>query len=415
MQYSLQKVDDFPDVYSSWNSSSSAPCDRRFSRAAREVLRKHLLRTIFRDLERVERHVAFSSGYEDETVHILLGRWLTSIPSSYSLDSIETAQESCPLLPQQDIYKEDDAQTRHVYIPSLPGGVNKNLKIAYPQTVLKYRRRHGADDRNNKNHPGYWLQCGYCLKTFISQFYLDIHLTTHHGQAQQDKVCPARQWCKLVGMSNCHHQALHDEPFYDRGSAGWGKDSSSAMIHHKWTKIAHSIPCSVAQLRNDCQSVLVTCGFLDPNGDAQDDDDDNWAPTSHHGKLAYRFCQTLTCPPQQNLWQFLEDEAYDFFLGLTSTTSIPSAVSFEAQWESLWRREANHHTILFSWMGIMVLLLLSFWILRTMLVAARRGVLPARNAIPPGQRLLYKRGSQYRTSTTGRSGMTGPRTRPKQD
>jgi hypothetical protein len=396
---------EFPDLYTSWNDTKSVTCDRRLSRAAREVLRQHLLHSVFRELEHVERDEK-PFGYEnrDETAHNLLERWLTVIPN---WDRDNTTKEKCILHPQrQDLYHNDDAQTRHVYIQSLPGGFAKNLKIAYPQSVLKYRR-------TSEEYPSlHWYQCGYCGKTFVSQFYLDVHLTTHHfhDDPAPGIICPAIEWCKLVGIANCHHQALQDEPFYDRGR-GWGRDAATTMIQHKWSKITHSVPCSVQQLRQDCESVLASCGLLDPDEAKYD----HGAPTSRHTEMtAVSFCHALTCPPQQNLWHYFEEEAHGYLIGLTSTTSIPSVMSFRAQWETIWRTETEHHNSLSSWIGITVLGLLLLWILNKAFITTNVSVSSKRTSIPSGQRLLYKKGSQYR-AISSKNSATKRRTRIKLD
>jgi hypothetical protein len=407
-KYSMQvyfPLIELPDVYTSWNDDkSAASCDRRLSRAAREFLRRHLLHTVFRDLERVERDLkSFASNENwDESAHTLLERWVASIPN---VGNANGTKEKCPLY--QDLYRDDDALTKHVYVQSLPGGVAKNLKIAYPQSVLKYS--HTSDETKNPNFHLY--QCGYCGKTFITQFYLDVHLTTHHfhNESAPDMVCPATEWCKLVGMANCHHQAVQAEPFYDRGSSSL-RDVSTALIQHKWSKVAHSVPCSVQQLRKDCESILASCGLLSPHEDKDYDRD----PTTQQNEMtAVLFCQALTCPPQQNLWNYFEEEAHGYLLGLTSTTSIISAASFRSQWETIWRAETEHHDSLFSWMGITVVGFLVTWILKNAVVAAKMSIYPARS-IPSGQRLLHKKRSQYQ-SIASRNSVAKRRNRIKID
>jgi Zinc finger, C2H2 type len=380
------KLQDFPDVFTSWNDTS-VPCDRRLSRAARKVVKRHILQSVFRHLGEMK------TVGDKSSVHDLLQQWLASILAS------QHDRENCPLAPDRDMYKEDEIQTHFVYIQSLPGGFQRNLKVAYPQYVLNYRR--DGNDLKDR-HPGYWYQCGYCGKTFVSQYYLDLHMATkHHSsssrQTHQHKACPATAWCKLVGMANCHQQALLDEPYYDRGSGGWDDGAASKMIQHKWSKISHSIPCSTQQLQSDCRSILSSCGLMDLQDNTQDDD---WVSTPPHTETAKQFCQTLTCPLQQSLWHYFEDEAHDFLLGLTSTTLIPSVASFQAHWESTWRREADHHSNLFTWTGTTVLTLLCVWILHKMLVATNKrwSSTSKRNSIPSGQRLLHKRGNNYRPS-----------------
>jgi hypothetical protein len=398
---------ELPDFSTSWNETKSAPCDRRLSRAAREFLRRHLLHTAFWDLKHVQRDVEpFRYENSNETVHTLLERWLAKMPS---LASDETTKSECLLHPhKQDLYRDDDAQTQHIHVQSLPGGLRKNLKIAYPQSVLK----HGRTSDETKHASLHWFQCAFCGKIFITQFYLDVHLTTHHPHNDQASgmVCPAIEWCKLVGMANCHHQALQDEPLYDRG-IGSGSDAFTAMIQHKWSKISHSVPCSVQQLHEDCESILSSCGLLEHF----EDNHHHLAPTLQHTNMTeVSFCRTLSCPPQQTLWNFFEEEAHGYLLGFTWTTSILSLASFRAQWEAIWRAETEHQSILFSWRGITVLVFLLLWILTKAFVAPPLRVSSARTTIPSGQRLLYKRGSHYR-AIAPRNSATKKRTRIKCD
>jgi hypothetical protein len=165
------------------------------------------------------------------------------------------------------------------------------------------------------------------------------------------------------------------------------------MIQHKWSKIAHSVPCSLHQLHEDCESMLSSCGLLEHFVDNHN----HLAPTLQHTKLTeVSFCGTLTCPPQHTLWNFFGEEIHGYLLGFTSTTSIPSLASFRAQREAIWRAETEHRIILFSWRGITVLGFLLFWILTKVFMAAPLRVSSARTTIPTGRRLLYKSGSQYR-------------------
>jgi hypothetical protein len=146
----------------------------------------------------------------------------------------------------------------------------------------------------------------------------------------------------------------------------------------------------VQQLHEDCESILSSCGLLEHF----EDNHHHLAPTLQHTNMSeVSFCRTLSCPPQQTLWNFFGEEVHGTLLGFTSTTSISSLASFRAQWEAIWRAETEHQIILFSWRGITVLGFLLFWILTK---AAPLRVSSARTTIPTGRRLLYKRGSQYR-------------------
>jgi hypothetical protein len=194
----------------------------------------------------------------NETVHSLLERWLAMI---LSLASDKTTESECLLHPhKQEFYRDDDAQTQHIYVQSLPGCVRKNLKIVYPQNVLNHRRT-----SEETRHPSLQrFPCAFCGKKIISQFYLDVHLTTHqvHNDQASGKVCPAIEWCKLVGMANWRHQALLQEPLYDR-RIGSGSDAFTAMIQHKWSKIAFSSVICTTAAHEDCESMLSSWGLLE--------------------------------------------------------------------------------------------------------------------------------------------------------
>ncbi|KAL3928295.1 MAG: hypothetical protein SGARI_005081, partial [Bacillariaceae sp.] len=211
------------------SSGDGMVCDRRLSRAARRGLRKHLLHSIFRNIQETERDDVPSVGKAcpDDTVHELLDRWLTTVLS----DKRKRSPASCHLQPSRDIYKQDEEHSRYVSIQSLPGGPSKNLKIAYPNYVLQYR-----DNGNQQTER--WYQCDYCGKTFTSQFYLDLHMNSKHRKQHQTQsndgefkryICPATEWCNLIGVANCHRHALQDEPYYNQGNNGWGNDVGATL------------------------------------------------------------------------------------------------------------------------------------------------------------------------------------------
>ncbi|KAG7365289.1 zinc finger C2H2 type domain containing protein [Nitzschia inconspicua] len=379
--YNNNVPDNFRNVFDSWNNTS-APCDRRLSRAARKFLHRHLLRVVLPDVGNVN---------DTSSVLTLLKTWISSISTPNQRTSNRT---DCPLL-ETDIYEEDEIQTEYVYLPNLSSGLSKfMLKAAYPHHHINHQKNNGKNMADNFN---YWFRCGYCGKTFVSQYYLDLHMTTQHRSSSNDieerRICPAVKWCQLVGMANCHQQALQDEPFYDRG--GSSGDSESAMIQHKWSKIAHYVTCNREVLQRDCQLILASCRFLDSKGNAKDEEDD-WVPTTQLTKSAFHFCGTLSCPSQQTLWHFFEQEAHDLFLGVTTTTkrdNVPlvAASSFYAHWESAWKREADHHSSLSSsWISILFLLLLFLMLLRKVVLTAKEKWLSKKKTYPLGRRTLLK-------------------------
>lgn len=373
-------------------------CDRRLSRAARKLLKLRLQNFV----------VPNETTIDDISVDALLERWVASIPSS-ATSQVDTRSKNCPLLPHKDIYQHEEDQTQHVHIQSLSGSGRRNLKVAFPQILLMHM--HETDGSKNADYTfpsEIWFKCGICGKIFVSQYYLDLHMnkqhSNHHAQTHQQTrtttmICPANEWCQLVGLANCHHQALQDEPYYDRGGS---EDATiSHRVQHKWSKMAHAIPCDAAQLQTSCQTLMATCGFLPSERDASNPDNPNRVEKPHGETFAERFCRSLTCPPQQTLWQFLEDETYELFLGSSSSAAhLTSADLFHAHWESHWETEIDHHsTLLSSWKGFLVTALLMLLLLRkTVMVAREKWALPKRISIPAGQRILHKRGSAVRTS-----------------
>jgi hypothetical protein len=284
------------DVYS--QSSSTEVCDRRLSRAARTLLHKHVRRLVV-DLD-IDIGIDRDYYYSEDSVWTLLEHWLQDATSA-----------ECPLF--RDVGRHDEEHSVAVKAPD-------NLKGAYPTYVLQQRRQ------ASPKRPQHWFQCGYCGKTFATRYYLDVHLQHHHNNhnhhhhhhhhhehdnartiptaaVDPSLVCPAQEWCRVVGgLANCHEQALKDEPYYDRGSSGWGADGKS--IQHKWTKLAHSVPCDLETIRADCRTVLLdSCRVSDAS--------------------LVLLCDMLSCP-RHHFWQ-------------TPSLVVPD------HWHEMWLQESHHH------------------------------------------------------------------------
>jgi hypothetical protein len=242
-------------------------CDRRLSRAARKLVHRHLLRI----LEAEDSNVSYDF-LDQNDVWGLLEHWLHGSGQN---------RYECPLIPSLDIYRVDEEHSLEVEAPSKMHG-------AYPTFV--------SQQRPKSSRPRTWFQCAYCGKTFISRFYLDIHLHNTHRLEETSTFCPASDWCRAVGFANCHKVALEDEPYYDRGSDGWGDDGK--LIRHKWMKKAHAVSCSVEEIRADCHSILGACGITEASK--------GW-------------CNSLTCP-HHNLGDMLSPD----------------------QWQDVWASEMQH-------------------------------------------------------------------------
>jgi hypothetical protein len=312
------------DVYS-WNTTSS--CDRRLSRAARSLLQRHLRRLDPSLPSNDKQQVVV------DDVWTLLDQWLET-----------TARQKCPLNSNMDVLRHDEEHSIAIPIPS-------NLNGAYPTQVLQQRRK------NSPRRPSHWWQCGYCGKTFGTRFYLDLHLQQHHHHHPSQSIendgmiCPAKDWCRVVGLANCHAQALVEEPFYDRGSGGWGADRT--FVQHKWTKVAHSVPCNVTEIQMECRSVMETaCGG-------------NMMSSSNSSEL---FCESLSCPSHHHFWQ--QDSGSD------------------DHWYEMWLLEkAQHHSRgLLGGMLFCVALCLSVYALSLPPPKMKKG----KRHNHPGRRLLQK-------------------------
>eukprot|EP00980_Cylindrotheca_fusiformis_P007016 scaffold1474_cov132-Cylindrotheca_fusiformis.AAC.12 len=257
-------------------------CDRRLSRAARKLVHQHLLRIL-----EAEDSNLFHGFLDHSDVWGLLEHWLHG--------SVRAGQE-CSLIPSLDTYRVDEEHT-------IVMEASRKTNGAYPTFV--------SQERLKSSKPQIWFQCAYCSKTFSSRFYLDAHLQRKHRVEEKSTVCPASDWCRAVGLANCHKVALEDEPYYGRGSNGWGDDGT--LIRHKWMKKAHAVSCSVEEIRADCHSVLEGCGITeDSNGWCDslvcprrnfgntislDQLQSGWASeVQHHGWFfAVVFCLALYC------------------------------------------------------------------------------------------------------------------------
>jgi hypothetical protein len=201
-------------------------CDRRLSRAARELLKRHLIRH-------------FQAGSPDESLWTLLKRVLPA-----------DVPDSCPLLSYNDALKADEDHSYRIK--------SKTSNKAYPTSTLQHRRKIFS------RRPESWFQCGYCQKIFAAQYYLDLHMNEHHSKPKHLMICPATAWCPALGSSACDEVALELEPYYDRGSGGWGDDA--VHVRHKLTKQAHATPCtteSIKQATSKCHELVELC-HLDP-------------------------------------------------------------------------------------------------------------------------------------------------------
>ena len=300
-------------------------CDRRISRAARAILQQHLSKLVAK--------TASTNGDKDANVWELLYQ---TLPDS----QINSSPDNCVLIPAKDMYKEDEEHVRE-----MPAQINVR---AYPSSTLKARKK-----MSSKN-PNLWYQCGYCSKIFMTRYYLDLHMDNQHRheinsnndeESVDGLVCPAQSWCRILGGDgSCNQMALQLEPYYDRGSGGWGADSS--FIQHKLAKEAHAIPCTketIAESKRACHEMLETCGWTQ-----HDDGDDASMSGSAASVLSgsavhYQICGSLQCP----------NRILHHVLGGLHVES------WLEHWHIQWSRETEHHQI--GFFGFLLLAGLLLW------------------------------------------------------
>ena len=302
-----------------FEGQNGTSCDRRISRAARTILHRHLSKLV------ALRNGDSSNKNDDITVWDLLDE---TLPAPH----LHSNSDRCALIPFKDSLKEDEEHTLQ-----LPAQLNARV---YPTTTLKARRK------SSSQRPEAWYQCTYCGKIFMTRYYLDWHMNNQHRQINSDEsdglICPATSWCHILGGKRaCHEMALKLEPYYDRGSGGWGADSS--FIQHRLAKEAHAIPCTkytIIESQLACHEMLELCGWK------QDDRDEAASSTRVTGSMVHhQICDSLQCP----------DRILHHVLGGLHVDS------WLEDWHIKWTSETNHHHI--GMAGVLVVAGLLLWYL----------------------------------------------------
>jgi hypothetical protein len=171
------------------------------------------------------------------------------------------ASTSCPIS-SRDVLREQEEQSLVISSKRLALGAASPYALETPrgQTFrrsLKYRLSPN------------WYQCGYCSKIFSTRYYLDKHMDAHHdehdtlalvpGTEQLPAlICPAVHWCQFLSETACHDMALELEPYYDRGSEGYGDDRKTVARRVQ----EQTPPCTDAGLEEasiHCRDMFDAC------------------------------------------------------------------------------------------------------------------------------------------------------------
>lgn len=263
-------------------ASVAFDCDRRLSRASREWIRRRIVPLVLSPNKTVE----------DQIVH----------PST------------CILHPNRDMLLSQEEQSY-----AIPAGSSRMTMTTTPSVALLPKQQQ------------YWWQCGLCGKTFLTRYYLDLHLETKHtasANAMQedsrgDAVCPATDICPILG-GGCELMALELEPYYGRGGSGGGGGDSPSQRRHYWARMAHSSSCNDTFLQTHvqpaCRQVMENC-----------------FSSSVAKELSVGVCDTFTC--HNRLLHHLAEHAV--------------VVQHVYMWNDEWDTHYNHTV---GWTGLVVIL-----------------------------------------------------------
>lgn len=284
-------------------ANATGPCDRRMSRAARQLLVEqlvplldHWLQTtqmISRQKLNKEGKVntpvqqlqlprplsqRTSSHGDTATTPPLTGPQTSLAPPTFLWETLQlTASPECPLL--RDVYRHFDEQS-FLLRPRAP-------KLAPRRT-----------------YP-HWFSCGICGKEFSSRYYLDRHQHLHHNNknnnsssSQEDavdhrddnnEICLDHLVCGALG--GCDQVALDLEPYYGRGS-GFGGHPDAIAVRRTWASQIEPCRETFVQtiLKPNCRRLVEDCFH---HNNAVDDDQ---APTIQLNQLLQdTLCEPLSC------------------------------------------------------------------------------------------------------------------------
>ncbi len=189
--------------------------------------------------------------------------------------------------------------------------------VLHPNHDILWKEEQSYTTMKGRNNKRLTLhKCGECDKTFHSRYYLDLHMKKHHGQGdneneneddndnkiQQDglSLCPADEWCTLLGGNLCDRIALQDEPYYAPGIHD-EKNSKSQQIELQFKRQVHSHPCNETELQLSqeyCMEVMNDC-FGDGDGnrirEGESGNSNRHEYEALRKDMIHTLCHTQTC------------------------------------------------------------------------------------------------------------------------
>ena len=237
-------------------------CDRRLSRAARQIVQDSVLPVL---LQHRQQHTTSASSSEQQqqnpptTYHpqTLAPLEMWRILNEELVIEESSSSSKCPLVPSQDRYHQDE--------------LNSLIALPYSQ---RYSLRRFAP---------YWYHCGYCGKVFSSRYYLDLHLQQSHqpnknhnhqatlttttmtsvdggGVDDDNTICWSKVVCPILG-NVCEQKALELEPYYGPGSGTVDGNGQDVQRQHAYT----IPPCNDTLMREtvhpQCYQTMQDCFF----------------------------------------------------------------------------------------------------------------------------------------------------------
>lgn len=200
-------------------------CDRRLSRAAREMVKELILPIV--------QHYLKDNGFSvaPSVKKTILSRIPTKIFDKSVGETLLLAikNTSCPLHPDLDSYSD----LEHSVLQSIPGSSKRSPRPSIP----------------------HWLKCGKCGRVFATRYYLDLHQMNNHQHDAIDqnitKVCIGSTICQALG--GCDERAFQLEPHYARGSGGAGPDA-----HITKAEYARRLPSCTSESLHTHRELCVT-------------------------------------------------------------------------------------------------------------------------------------------------------------
>jgi hypothetical protein len=333
----IQTTNNAPLSTAGASSAPAARCDRRLSRAAREIVRLHL------ELAWKAAHKKFPSLALKYDVDVSEWNVWQLLHAMIGEEAAE-ASEHCPLRPSLDVWRHHEENSVET-----DGRIPRQFRNAAIPGML-----HAAGIKTKQLNPAFH-QCGLCRKNFTSQYYLDRHFDYRHNHdtvdaivSFKDSICPATDWCAFLSDRVCHDMALELEPYYGPGSAGFGPDKHT--VHRNLQRLASQRPCTeerIIAVSRACSKVITDCFLASGEpaaAEAHDEGEDDTVFIREH--LNQTLCAVHSC----------HGRIYKILSGTS-----PFVAHQQQMWrEEMWTQTERHH--IGFWGFIVVCAVVAFYV-----------------------------------------------------